>query len=682
MDAIYCLSQGTVLHGKSYDYKIVKTLGQGSFGITYLAVVQMRGELGSIDATVYVAIKEFFMHEINGREGSTVTSGSKTGVYDKYKGKFIKEAINLSKLHHRNIIRVVEAFEANNTVYYAMEYVNGGSLDDLIRTSNGLSETETLKYAIQIGEALRFMHSMNMLHLDLKPSNVMIREGGAVLIDFGLSKQYDEDGNPESSTTIGGGTAGYAPLEQTNYIGDKKNGLPATMDIYAFGATVFKMLTGHKPPVASDILNDGFPESDLSAKGVCKRLSSNIAKCMDPLRKNRAQSMDAVLANLKSIQDELFERTSLEEKKDFQFSLSDYHHPNDRLAPVYGPPIPQNFDDSIKQENTPISDSSAKPVKKNNKMIYLFLFLALIVIGLLVFFFHRYNNTDSTSVQVQTADVVALSDSTQSSGIGCNPVIPSDFVLVPGGVLKNVSEWSKSDGSDEITYSLNIDSLYISKYELTQKGYRQIMDTITDEQMTYEVWEPQKRFVEKGDSLPVQLLLREAMDYCNKRSKLEGYDGFYKFSGDTVMIDVDGNGYRLPHHMEWLYAARGGNLSDGYHYSGSNKLKEVAWYAGNSGLKPHKIGQLKPNELGLYDMTGNSSEFNGTSGDFSYWHTPMFTNDAYFNYNLPLKKVLDKDYWKDYGEWRNGVRLVLIPKNIINKNLLLKSKKKQSSEYW
>ena len=289
MDITYCLPKDTLLHGRSYDYKIVKSLGQGSFGITYLAAVQMRGELGSLDATVYVAIKEFFMHEINGREGTSVTSGNKIGVYDKYKGKFIKEAINLSRLHHNNIIRVVEAFEANNTVYYAMEYIDGGSLDDLIKTSNGISETETLKYALQIGDALRFMHSKNMLHLDLKPSNVMLHNGKAILIDFGLSKQFDEDGNPESSTTIGGGTAGYAPLEQTNYKGELKDGLPVTMDVYAFGATMFKMLTGYKPPVASDILNEGFPSDDLSAKGVSQKLIDIISKSMEPLRKNRFQ---------------------------------------------------------------------------------------------------------------------------------------------------------------------------------------------------------------------------------------------------------------------------------------------------------------------------------------------------------------------------------------------------------
>lgn len=348
METTYCLTKGTLLHGRNYDYKIVKTLGQGSFGITYLAAVQMHGELGSIDATVYVAIKEFFMHEINGREGSTVTSGSKAGVYDKYKGKFIKEAINLSKLKHDNIIRVVEEFEANNTVYYAMEYIDGGSLDDLIKKHNGLTNGEALGYAMQIGEALSFMHSRNMLHLDLKPSNVMLHDGKAILIDFGLSKQFDEDGNPESSTTIGGGTAGYAPLEQTNYTGEKRDGLPVTMDIYAFGATIFKMLTGHKPPVASDILNDGFPSDDLSAKGVNQKLIGIIEKAMAPLRKNRFRSLEEVLRELDSITGndtqghssyyKDTEGTSFDDKYHSQQGV--YKRPNMKPEVVYGGPLP------------------------------------------------------------------------------------------------------------------------------------------------------------------------------------------------------------------------------------------------------------------------------------------------------------------------------------------------------
>lgn len=347
----------------------------------------MRGELGSIDATFYVAIKEFFMHEINGREGTSVTSGNKTGVYDKYKGKFIKEAFNLSRLHHKNIIRVVEAFETNNTVYYAMEYVDGGTLDDLIKTSNGISETETLKYVIQIGDALRFMHSKNMLHLDLKPSNVMLHNGKAILIDFGLSKQFDEDGNPESSTTIGGGTAGYAPLEQTNYKGELKEGLPVTMDVYAFGATMFKMLTGYKPPVASDILNEGFPSDHLSAKGVSQKLIDIISKSMEPLRKNRFQSMEEVLKQIElfhgnviqdhTSHDKETEKTLLDNK--YHSSRPDYKRPDVHPEVVYGGPLPFGL------------------VRSSNKkwIIAIFIIIAIITFFLIATFWKSDSNQTS-----------------------------------------------------------------------------------------------------------------------------------------------------------------------------------------------------------------------------------------------------------------------------------------------
>lgn len=281
---------GTLLRGKSYSYQIQKKLGQGSFGITYLASVQMAGALGSIDANVKVAIKEFFMRDINGRSDATVTSGSKGGIYDDYKRKFTREALNLSKLQHPNIIKVIESFEANNTVYYVMEYISGGSLDDYIANSNGLEEAEAIKIVKQIGSALSFMHSQGMLHLDLKPSNIMLKDtGDVVLIDFGLSKQYDEKGEPESSTKVGAGTPGYAPIEQANYREGK--GFPITMDIYALGGTMFKMLTGIRPPEASDILNDGFPLYELQEHHVSERISASIAKAMAPTKKDRYNSV-------------------------------------------------------------------------------------------------------------------------------------------------------------------------------------------------------------------------------------------------------------------------------------------------------------------------------------------------------------------------------------------------------
>jgi len=299
------LPQGTILHGKSYDYEIVKALGQGSFGITYLASVKMRGELGSIDATVYVAIKEFFMHEVNGRDGSAVMAGSKTGLYEKYKNKFIGEAANLSKFKSPNIIKVIELFHANDTVYYSMEYIDGGNLDEIIAKDGTLPELKTLELIKQIGQGLDLMHSKNMLHLDLKPSNIMMRDiNTPVLIDFGLSKQFDENGNPESSTTIGGGTPGYAPIEQSNYTGKFDDHLPSTMDIYALGATMFKMLTGHRPPEASVIINDGFPKEELVMHQISSKTLKLIQKAMYPIKKTRFQTVAELLKFIDSTDEE------------------------------------------------------------------------------------------------------------------------------------------------------------------------------------------------------------------------------------------------------------------------------------------------------------------------------------------------------------------------------------------
>lgn len=293
------LPVGTVLKGKSYQYKIEQTIGQGSFGITYLASVKMAGALGAIDANIKVAIKEFFMRDINGRSDATVTSGSKGGIYDDYKRKFTREAANLSKLQHPNIIKVIESFETNNTVYYVMEYIEGGSLDDYIAKNNGLKEDEAIKIVKQIGSALAFMHNNKMLHLDLKPSNIMRKESGdVVLIDFGLSKQYDSKGEPESSTKVGAGTPGYAPIEQANYREGK--GFPVTMDVYALGGTMFKMLTGVRPPEASDILNEGFPLYELQEHKISENLSACIAKAMAPLKKDRYQSVVELLEALKN----------------------------------------------------------------------------------------------------------------------------------------------------------------------------------------------------------------------------------------------------------------------------------------------------------------------------------------------------------------------------------------------
>lgn len=289
---INSLPKGTLLRGGEHDYRIERVLGSGSFGITYLASYQDRSGV-----VVYVALKEFFMNEINGREGTSVTTGSKDGLFADYRRKFAREAKNLTTLDHPNIIKVMEYFECNNTSYYTMEYLEGGSLDDYIKLQGALPEKQTLQFASQIGEALSYMHSQGMLHLDLKPKNIMMRgDGSLALIDFGLAKQYDASGNPESSTKVGGGTPGYAPIEQADYHEGK--GFPVTMDIYAFGATMFKMLTTSTPPPASEILNNGLPAALLLSNGITSQVIEVVTKAMSPMRKDRYDSVSGMLGQI------------------------------------------------------------------------------------------------------------------------------------------------------------------------------------------------------------------------------------------------------------------------------------------------------------------------------------------------------------------------------------------------
>lgn len=289
------LPAGAILRGGTYDYRIRSVLGQGSFGITYLASTSIKGPLGEV--TVPVAVKEFFASELDSRRADgSVVSRTEQGVAHKYAKAFQRESQNLSKLKHPGIVNVLEAFEANGTYYYSMEYLPGGSLDAKVK-GVGMPEAEALEMMSKIGDALSYLHDHKMMHLDLKPKNIMLKDDGSpVIIDFGLSKQYDNEGEPESSSTIGLGTPGYAPLEQSNSSSGRL--FQPTLDIYALGATLFKMLTGQTPPDASTILVDGLPEEALKAKDVSASIIATIAAAMRPSWKDRPQTVAGFLSML------------------------------------------------------------------------------------------------------------------------------------------------------------------------------------------------------------------------------------------------------------------------------------------------------------------------------------------------------------------------------------------------
>ena len=307
------LKHGAVLQGGKY--KIEKLLGQGGFGITYLAVQT------GLDRKV--AIKEFFMKEHCNRDADTshvsVPSVGSRELVAKFKEKFIKEAQMISGYKHPNIVIIHDVFEENGTAYYVMEYHGGGSLSSL---SLPLSYEEASGYIRQVASALSYLHDHNTMHLDVKPSNVLIdSDGNAVLIDFGVSKRYDQAGHQTSSTPVGI-SHGYAPGEQ--YQQGTLAFSPAT-DIYALGATFYKLVTGDTPPDQNEVNENGLPPFPAT---VPASIAALIEKSMQPRRKDRPQSISGFLGML---DEALVASTGDETKVDSEDDASTVIFGNDKV---------------------------------------------------------------------------------------------------------------------------------------------------------------------------------------------------------------------------------------------------------------------------------------------------------------------------------------------------------------
>ena len=218
--------------------------------------------------------------------------------------------------------------------------------------------------------------------------------------------------------------------------------------------------------------------------------------------------------------------------------------------------------------------------------------------------------------------------------------------------------------NDDITSKKNLkQNFYIGKYQVTQKEWLGIMGN----NPSYF----------KGDKLPVEhISWYDCIEFCNKLSDKYGLRKYYNITANDVTFNTDADGFRLPTEAEWEYAARGGNKSKNYKYSGSNNAEDVAWYYENSGNKAlhdetkvvgkleenrrqtHEVGQKQPNELGLYDMSGNIWEWCNDRG------SGRFLRGGSWNFiALYCRVAFLIDTAPDYRENDYGFRLVLVPKS-------------------
>lgn len=476
------LKSGTLLqNGK---YRIVRFINSGGFGCTYEAIHTMFDEK--------VAIKEFFVKDFCNRDAQTrhVTVGthSKKALVERLKVKFIEEAKSIRKLRHNGVVRVNDVFEENGTAYYVMDYIEGESLKEKVETRGHLTESEAIRYIRQVSDTLGYVHSKNILHLDIKPGNIMIdRDDNVILIDFGTSKQYDEvDG--ENTSTLMGKTPGYAPLEQMSNSVQKF--YPAT-DIYALGATLYKMLSGVTP--------------------------------VDAILRASGRILESLPADINKATKNVVEQSMRLNKDERLQSIAEF------LRVLDGGEVVES-EGTIRAE---IAEDTENPKSISYK--------------------NEIFNVNGVKFKM---------------------------IAVKGGTFQMgaTTELIKNSWPDELpVHGVTLSDYYIGETTVTQELWESVMSS-----------NPSRY---KGLQRPVE---RVSWDDCQQFVKR--------------LKELTGRNFRLPTESEWEYAARGGLKRRRYVYSGSNKLSEVGWY--NKGFGGTRDVKTKsPNELGIYDMSGNVLEW-------------------------------------------------------------------------
>ena len=551
------LQSGTYLQGDKY--RIIKTLGNGGFGITYLAEHELAGR--------NVCIKEFFPKEYYNRDDDSrnvsLGSNGSAEIMGRFKEKFIKEAKTIARLDHPNIIHIHDVFVENNTAYYVMEYIEGESLGDVVRRCGPLAEKDAVEYIRAVASALDYIHQRRIMHLDIKPANVMLRkeDNRAILIDFGLSKQYDAEGNQTSSTPLGI-SAGYAPMEQYKQ-GGVQEFSPET-DIYSLGAALYYLVTGNVPPQAAVIVDSGIPA--LPAH-LSSGVRNAIERSMEVQRRRRPHSVKEFLALL----DGDGEATILPPQQPLTPPSEDT---------IITPPVKEQPKVEPRKAEQPKPTPTPTTPKKRSKL-WLWLLLLLIAVGGFVGYMMSGGDEPEPTNYPELTNYTDYTETAYG--------VDMSMVWVEGGSFDMGSNSGYDD--ERPVHRVTLAGYWIGATEVTQAQWESVMGTDIRQQRDKAGY---SSLYGEGSNYPMYYVnYDEAKEFCRRLSERTGRT------------------YTLPTEAQWEYAARGGRdgVRDNYTYSGSNSIGSVAWYDGNSGNSTNPVGRKSPNQLGLYDMSGNLWEW-------------------------------------------------------------------------
>ena len=486
----YSLQRNTGLIGR---YVIQEVLGQGGFGITYLGIDKLYGNK--------VAIKEYYPQEIAMRKAQyedvvTVTSIEEKNNYDKGKKRFLDEAQVMARFNkNEGIVKILDFFEANNTAYIVMEYLEGITLKQYLGKYGVIQFRNLIEMMLPLLEALIEIHSQGLIHRDISPDNIMVQHNSKLkLMDFGAARDYTESGN-KSLTVIP--KPGYAPPEQYQTHGVQG---PWT-DIYALCATIYKCLTGITPPDAiARVMDDKFKEPDQLDGKLSPDIKKILWKGMNIFPEERYQD---IVEFGEDVCDALFipeenKKLDLDNEKNIDEDLDSPDKDNESVLKD------DKIEGAVKKTSIPKKEKRKSPVKK---------VLVIIVCLLLAGGIKYYSTGNEQEISTAKKDLVE------------NPKIVKDTSVEGGKKVTWDCIWFGSYPQTKIVSSSKENDLY-STLE-TANGWDKNNDIIIGKEKyhrakkSYFKYEPIKWRVikcENGEALLLSDIVLDKQKY-NKRLK-------------------------------------------------------------------------------------------------------------------------------------------------------------------
>lgn len=486
----YSLQRNTGLIGR---YVIQEVLGQGGFGITYLGIDKLYGNK--------VAIKEYYPQKIAMRKAQyedvvTVSSIEEKNNYDKGKKRFLDEAQVMARFNkNEGIVKILDFFEANNTAYIVMEYLEGITLKQYLGKYGVLQFRNLIEMMLPLLEALIEIHSQGLIHRDISPDNIMVQHNGKLkLMDFGAARDYTESGNKSLTVIL---KPGYAPPEQYQTHGVQG---PWT-DIYALCATIYKCLTGITPPDAiARVMDDKFKEPDQLDGKLSPDIKKILWKGMNIFPEERYQDIGEFGED---VYDALFipeenKKLDLDNEKNIDEDLDSPDKDNESVLKD------DKIEGAVKKTSIPKKEKRKSPVKK---------VLVIIVCLLLAGGIKYYSTGNEQEISTAKKDLVE------------NPKIVKDTSVEGGKKVTWDCIWFGSYPQTKIVSSSKENDLY-STLE-TANGWDKNNDIIIGKEKyhrakkSYFKYEPIKWRVikcENGEALLLSDIVLDKQKY-NKRLK-------------------------------------------------------------------------------------------------------------------------------------------------------------------